>query len=113
MLKARGAGKFLYFSPVMARRSRKREFEETKNSLWEHFAQSPTMQNAVLVEINRAGEQEMEKRAQLSTERNPKRREQLKMQADHYRELKQELQGILQTLHQNANAEVPDKDVKG
>lgn len=112
MLKS-GEAKKPSFSAHMAKRSRKREFEQTKDSLWEHFAQSPTMQNAVLVEINRAGEQEMEKRAQLSTERNPRRREQLKRQADHYRELKQELQGILQRLHQNPNAEVLDKSVKG
>jgi len=97
----------------MARRGRKREFEATRNSLWELFAQSPTMQNAIIVEINRAGQQEMEKRAQLSTEGSPRRREQLKRQADHYRDLKQELQGILQALHQNPNAVVPDKGVKG
>ena len=57
----------------MAKRSRKREFEQTRTALWEHFAQSPTMQNALLVEINKAGEMEMEKRAQLSTERDPGR----------------------------------------
>lgn len=103
---------FIHFLAAMARRSRKREFEQTKAALWEQFAQSPTMQNALLVEINRAGQMEMEKRAQLSAERNPRKREKLKRQADRFREVKQELQGIALALNANPNVEI-DTDLKG
>jgi hypothetical protein len=97
----------------MAKRSRKREFEQTTTALWQHFAQSPTMQNALLVEINRAGQMEMEKRAQLSAERNPRKREKLKRQADHFREVKQELQGIALALNADPNVEATNTDLKG
>lgn len=113
MVKSGEAKKKPSFSANMARRSRKREFEQTRASLWEHFAQSPTMQNALMVEINRAGEMEMEKRAQLSAERNPRKREKLKRQAEHFREVKQELQGIAQALNADPNVEATGTDLKG
>jgi len=113
MYKREGADEFYSFFGAMAKRSRKREFEQTRTALWEHFAQSPTMQNALLVEINRAGEMEMEKRAQLSTERDPRKREKLKRQADRFREVKQELQGIAQALNADPNVEVTNTGLKG